>query len=244
MNKMQKKTRHDLLTVEASRRLGDDRWKQFGYSTTLALKAWAGAAAIIAVAAFTRIVTPGYEKFVKAMNDSRPAVIVAWHGSLMIPIYCFRKRNIVIMTSLSEDGDTLTRILYMMGFGAVRGSSSRGGMRGLLEMVKLMNSGMNGAITVDGPRGPRKEVKAGAVVLAKKANALLVPIGLGYSNPLYLKNWDKTEIPLPGSTAVMVTGDPFGIADDITIEDGCKLIRDRIMQCEAEACEHIKLARG
>lgn len=240
MNELQKQFR--ITTVEASRRLDDNRWCQPGYSRSLAFQAWAGAAAIMAIAALTRIATPGFSNFINAMNDPRPAVIVAWHGSLMIPIYCFRKRNIVIMTSLSEDGDTLTSILHMMGYGIVRGSSSRGGMRGLLEMVKLMKKGVNGAITVDGPRGPRKQVKPGAVVLAKKSNALLVPIGLGYSNAHYLNNWDKTEIPIPGSKAVMVTGEPFGIPEDMNIEDGCLLVRERIMQCEADARARIDLA--
>lgn len=239
MNEFQNKFRHDLLAVEALRRLDDNKWKQARYSKSIAIQAWAGAAAIMGAAALTRIETPGFINFINAMNDPRPAVIVAWHGSLMVPIYCFRKRNIVIMTSLSEDGDILSRILHMMGFGVVRGSSSRGGARALLGMVRLMRSGMNGAITVDGPRGPRKQVKPGVVLLAKKSNALLVPIGLGYSNPHYLNNWDRTEVPIPGSKAVMVTGEPFGIPGDMDVQDGCLLVRERIMQCEADAHGYI-----
>jgi lysophospholipid acyltransferase (LPLAT)-like uncharacterized protein len=147
------------------------------------------------------------------------------------------------MTSLSEDGDLLTQILYNMGYKCARGSSSRGGMRGLLEMIKLMKNGLNGAITVDGPRGPRQEVKPGAVLLAQKTGALLVPIGVAYSNCIRLKNWDRTEVPLPGSRAVMITGDAFTIASDADLQQGCDLVRERILACEAAARDYIASGR-
>jgi hypothetical protein len=165
---------------------------------------------------------------------------VAWHSSLISSIYCHRKKNIVIMTSLSQDGDLLTQILYYLGYRCVRGSSSRGGMRGLLEMVKLLKQGENGAITVDGPRGPRHQVKPGAVLVSQKTDALLFPIGLAYSSCKKLNNWDKTEVPTPFSTVAMYTGKPFTISAKMDIKEGCELIGSAITNCEQHAEQIIK----
>lgn len=228
-------SRRDLSALEASRRLDDGRWQDAAYQARMRLKGQLGAWGIMFINSLARIEKIGFEKFLKAAAGPRPSVLVAWHSSLLSAIYCHRKRNIVIMTSLSQDGDVVTQTLYQLGYKCVRGSSSRGGMRGLLEMVKLMRSGMNGAITVDGPRGPRHEVKPGAVLISKKANALLVPIGLAFSHCKRLNNWDRTEVPLPGSRVVMVTGDPFSISADTSIEEGCEVIKAKILDCERQA---------
>ncbi len=167
--------------LQASRRLDDGRWLDSSYQARLRIKARFGAWFITLINSLAKIKKVGFDQYLQAVNSARPTLIVAWHGSLVSSIYCHRKRNIVIMTSLSQDGDILTQTLYNLGYKTVRGSSSRGGMRGLLEMVKLLKSGYNGAITVDGPRGPRHEVKPGAVLVAQKTNALLFPIGLAFS---------------------------------------------------------------
>ncbi|MBU1108716.1 MAG: lysophospholipid acyltransferase family protein [Candidatus Riflebacteria bacterium] len=207
------------------------------------LKSVGGAALILALSKLVRIERPTFKKFTKACEDGRPVVLIAWHGSMLVPIYCFRRRNLVNMTSMSEDGDMVTNILYALGYECVRGSSSRGGMRVLLEMIRILKGGRNGAITVDGPRGPRHEVKPGVVLLAQKTGALLVPVGMGFSNSISFDNWDHTEIPLPGSRAVMITGDPFTIDPGIGLQHGCKLVRDSIFACEAVAREYLATGR-
>ncbi len=233
----------DLRTLEASKRVNDGRWQNPVYQARLRLLARLGAWFITLINSMVRIDRIGFDKYLQAAAGSRPTVIVAWHGSLVSSIYCHRRRNIVIMTSLSQDGDLLTQILYYLGFKCVRGSSSRGGMRGLLEMIKLLRSGMQGAITVDGPRGPLHEVKPGAVLAAQKADALLVPIGLAFSRCYRFNNWDKTAVPLPGSRVVMVSGEPFAIPGELAVEDGCRLIKEKIEESEQKAQQILKNER-
>lgn len=230
----------DSRALEASKRLDDGRWLDPVYQAKIRVLARLGAWFITLLNLMVRIRKIGFDKYLAAAAGATPTVVVAWHGSMVSSIYCHRRRNIVIMTSLSQDGDLLTQILYYLGFKCVRGSSSRGGMRGLLEMVKMLRSGMNGAITVDGPRGPRHEVKPGAVLASQKANALLVPIGLAFSNCFRFNNWDKTAIPLPGSQVVMVSGEPFQIPAGYSIEQGCALIKTRIEECEEKAEQILK----
>lgn len=225
--------------LRGSSRVGDGRWDDPLYMTKLSLKGRAIAGMISAMACYTRLERPGFEKFVKAARDTRPVIVVAWHSSMIVPAYCFRNRDLVIMSSLSQDGDLMARTMVCFGYHSVRGSSSRGGMRGLLEMVKMLKNGRNGSLTVDGPRGPAHEVKPGAVLLAQKANARIIPIGMGYSHCLRLKNWDRTEVPIPGTRAVLVTGDPFELAPGATIEAGCQLIKERLLACESAAAGYI-----
>ncbi|MGM0600130.1 MAG: lysophospholipid acyltransferase family protein [Candidatus Rifleibacteriota bacterium] len=226
--------------LQASKRLHDGRWGDPAYQARLRIKARLGAGFITAVNSLVKIKKIGFENYLEALKDRRPTLIVAWHNSLISSIYCHRKKNIVIMTSLSQDGDLLTQILYYLGYGCVRGSSSRGGMRGLLEMVKLLKQGENGAITVDGPRGPRHEVKPGAVLVAQKTDALIFPIGLAYSDCKRLDNWDKTEVPKPFSNVTMYTGKPFSISAKMDIKEGCELIGSAIKNCEQHAEQIIK----
>lgn len=242
MNFKNKLSEEDLAVIEASKSLKDGRWNSPFYSSVLNLFSRLGAMAIILFSSLTRTKTFGLHRCFEALADNRPVLFVCWHGSFMLPIYHFRKRNIVIMTSLSKDGDTLTRILYLMGFKCVRGSSSRGGIRGLLQMVKMLNADgrINAAITVDGPQGPRKEVKPGAVLLAKKTNALLVPLGLGYNKVWRLNNWDKSEVPIPASKSVLIAGKPFKIPQDLSIKSACALIKEKITLCEVRAQNYLK----
>ena len=229
--------------IYGSMRLGDGRWQDSRRVIALKLKAIAGAALILALSKLVRIERPTFKKFLKACEDGRPVVIMCWHGSILVPIYCHRRRNLVNMTSLSEDGDLITSVLYSMGYKCVRGSSSRGGMRVLLEMIRLLKNGENGAITVDGPRGPRHQVKPGVVLLAQRTGALLVPLGTCFSHSIALNSWDRTEIPLPGSRAVMITGDPFTISPETDVQQGCDMVRDSIFACEATAREYLATGR-
>lgn len=229
----------NLEQLQASRRLDDGRWDDPAYMTRLSLKGRAIAGMISMMACATRLERPGFEKFVKAARGPRPVVVVAWHSSMIVPAYCFRNRDLVIMSSLSQDGDLMARTMVFFGYHSVRGSSSRGGMRGLLEMVKLLRSGRNGSLTVDGPRGPAHEVKPGAVLLAQKANARIIPIGMGYSRCLHLGNWDRTEVPIPGTRAVLLTGNPFELDPGASVESGCQLIKEKLMACESAAASYI-----
>lgn len=230
----------DKQTLEASKRLNDGRWQNPTYQARIRLLARLGAWFITLINSMVKIERIGFEKYLRLLAGTIPTIIVAWHGSLISSIYCHRRRNIVIMTSLSQDGDLLTQILYYLGYKCVRGSSSRGGMRGLLEMIRLLRSGMHGAITVDGPRGPLHEVKPGAVLAAQRANALLVPIGLAFSHCYRFNNWDKTAVPLPGSRVVMVTGEAFVIPDKLAMEEGCRLIKEKIEDSERKAQQILK----
>ncbi len=190
---------------------------------------------LVSLNSLLRIEKTGFKDFVAGRKLDKPLLIASWHGTLMTALYCFRGLNLVIMSSLSQDGLLMKKTLDYLGYLTVRGSSSRGGIKGLLEMIRLVKSGNNAALTVDGPRGPRHEVKPGLVMMAQKSGGYVVPVALAFSHCITLKNWDQTKIPLPFSRVVLHSGRPFTIAPELSVEDGCEMIRQSLFESSRQA---------
>ena len=141
-------------------------------------------------------------------DQGRPVVLSLWHDELFPLIYLKRRLNIIALVSQSDDGDLLAGVLERMGLETARGSSSRGGVKALLAAARRMReSGICGCVTVDGPRGPRHEVKEGAIFLAARADAPIVPIRLFMERRKVFKSWDRFQLPLPFSRVSMVCAD-------------------------------------
>ena len=127
-----------------------------------------------------------------------------------------RPNPVVVLASLSRDGDLQTRILRRLGFRVVRGSSSRGGAAGLKALVDQVHLGADAAFAVDGPRGPRHKVKPGAVLAAKKTGAALVPIAVRPSRAWVLgKTWDWYTLPKPFAEIHITRGAPIPLDGDV-----------------------------
>ncbi|HNX75379.1 MAG TPA: lysophospholipid acyltransferase family protein [Candidatus Rifleibacterium sp.] len=177
----------------------------------------------------------GFTDYLAGKKFDRPVLVVSWHGTMIVPFYCFRGHNLVIMSSLSEDGEFMVKALRYLKYCPVRGSSSRGGMRALLEMIRMVKDGSDAAMTVDGPRGPRHEVKPGMVMIAQKTGGYVLPVGSASSHSLILNSWDKTTIPLPFSRVVMHCGQPFVIDPAISVEEGCELMKQALHESNRQA---------
>jgi hypothetical protein len=145
----------------------------------------------------------------------RPWVLSFWHGTQW-PLLAWRRRGrTVVLVSLSRDGAMQARALAVQGFHVVRGSSSRGGARGLAALVRAMKrERADAAFAVDGPRGPRGVAKGGAIVAARAAGAVLVPIvGMVHRGFVLERSWDRFAIAWPFTRVDVTLGapiDPFG----------------------------------
>lgn len=129
----------------------------------------------------------------------QPTIFVFWHRCILPACYAFRNRKIAVMTSSSFDGEYIARIIDLFGYRAVRGSSTRGGVRALLGMHTEIEEGRSVAFTIDGPLGPIYVAKPGPVLLARNTG---VPIAAFYVAPeraWVLNSWDRMLIPKPFS---------------------------------------------
>lgn len=145
-----------------------------------------------------------------------------WHDRIFAGTYYFRGRGIVVITSKSLDGEYIARFIKRLGYGSVRGSSSRGGVGALVEMIRFMKKGLPMAFTIDGPRGPRYQAKKGAVLLAKKTGNPMMPFIVESRRCWTIKSWDRLQIPKPFSTAAVLIAEPIYVpadADEDAIED-------------------------
>jgi lysophospholipid acyltransferase (LPLAT)-like uncharacterized protein len=127
----------------------------------------------------------------------KPVVLAIWHGELLPGLWRHRGEPISILVSTHADGEIIARIIESLGFTTVRGSSSRGGARALLELVGVLRGGRDVAVTPDGPRGPRRVFAPGAVVAAMRAGAPVVAVGAQADRAWRLGSWDRLVIPKP-----------------------------------------------
>ena len=133
-------------------------------------------------------------------------IYAAWHETLLISILIRSGPRLVALASESGDGEVITGILKNLGWGAVRGSSSRGGVTATLRFLRDDVRSPN--LTVDGPRGPRRVMSMGAIFLASKLDLPIVCVGLGFHKPWRLRSWDRFAIPKPYSRVRLVWGRP------------------------------------
>ncbi len=131
-----------------------------------------------------------------------------WHESLLAPAKIRTKAQIMI--SQSRDGEFIAQVCRHLGIGVVRGSSSRDGAVGLLDMLRD-GDGLHLALTPDGPRGPRRKVQSGVVLLASCTGLSVVPVGIGFTRAWRARSWDRFAVPLPFSTLVGVLGEPIEV---------------------------------
>ncbi len=139
------------------------------------------------------------------------ALFCFWHRTFFPLIYFYRNKNIRILLSPSRDGELLAKPLRKYRFLPVRGSSSKLGEKGLKEMVRALKKGKLGAITPDGPRGPREVFKEGALYISYLSKTPIYLVGVAYNRKIELKSWDKFMIPLPFSKCAVYISSPIFI---------------------------------
>ena len=150
-------------------------------------------------------------------NENRPVIFCTWHNRLALSLLMYddyiqrrqQAHRLAAMVSASKDGGVVARILEHFGAQPVRGSSSRRGPQALLELTTWAEQGYDLAITPDGPRGPRYVVQEGVVALAQLTGRPIVPASQHLSWKICFKSWDRFQVPLPFSRAIMRFGEPL-----------------------------------
>ncbi|OLE52691.1 MAG: hypothetical protein AUG51_16710 [Acidobacteria bacterium 13_1_20CM_3_53_8] len=163
----------------------------------------------------------GWEHFETLARDGFAGIHAAWHDCIYLAIYFWRRRGIVYLTSQSFDGEYIARFLQRFGFGAVRGSSTRGGIGAMVEIARILRASISVGFTVDGPKGPRRLAKMGAVLLAKKTGQPILPFSVTAKRFWQAPSWDGLQVPMPFTRALMEIAPPVYVptdADDATLQ--------------------------
>lgn len=168
-------------------------------------------AAVGLVGLTMRYEVEGWDNYEKVIASGRLPVWPFWHDRILASTLYFRDRGILVITSKSKDGEYIARLIQRFGFGVVRGSTSRGAARALIDMKRQMAAGRELAFTVDGPRGPRYEAKPGPVYLAKLTGNPVLPFLVECKSYWTLNSWDRLQIPKPFSKALVMIAEPFDV---------------------------------
>ncbi len=172
-----------------------------------------------------------------------PRIIVFWHNRItaiaagFLRIYPHRhptRKGVSVLTSPSKDGDILAGVMANLGMGSVRGSSSRRGSAAIRELTTLLESGVDLAITPDGPRGPKYSLGPGAVFLSQKTGVPIIPIHARYHRAIRLKTWDNFAIPLPFSRIDIIMDPSLMIDPEATDLESERLRLETLLREEAE----------
>lgn len=154
-----------------------------------------------------------------------PAIFAIWHNRLALCLRVYERyirrpqptRRMAALVSASRDGARLARVLELAGVQPVRGSTSRRGAQGLLELVSWGERGLDLALTPDGPRGPRYVAQSGAIDVAAVTGFPIVPVGYDLSRCWVAPSWDGFLVPLPMTRCITRFGEPLrvprGVAD-------------------------------
>jgi lysophospholipid acyltransferase (LPLAT)-like uncharacterized protein len=151
----------------------------------------------------------GLEQEREALAASASALYATWHQRMMYLARFMRPRRPWILISQSRDGTYGAETAMWLGFGTIRGSSSRGGARALLQVSRQLKDGQAVGILADGPRGPAREAKPGPVLVAAKAGVPLLPVMWGADRCWVLNSWDRYLIPKPFARIAIHIGKPI-----------------------------------
>jgi lysophospholipid acyltransferase (LPLAT)-like uncharacterized protein len=177
------------------------------------LASWVGYLAVLLIGRSLRWEVYGWENWEAATKMGKGLIYTFWHREIFSACWFWRKRGIVVMTSRNFDGEYIARIIQMHGYGAARGSSTRGASQALTEMIECLQHGRDAAFTIDGPRGPRHVAKRGSVMLSKATGAAILCFHVALRRAyIFRRTWDLTQFPYPFSQAAVFIAPPIGVA--------------------------------
>lgn len=144
-----------------------------------------------------------------------PGIYALWHAQQLPLTLRHRNENVAVIISQSRDGELITRVVERIGYRAIRGSTTRGGSGALRELTRAGAEGHPLAITTDGPQGPARECKPGAVIAAARTGLPIIPTAAAAVRAWRFNSWDRFMVPKPGSIVYTTYGEPIVIPADV-----------------------------
>lgn len=161
------------------------------------------------------------EPVLDAIRAQKKNILFAlWHESTALCFYYYRQRDASALFESSAKGDALVGLAKHFGFEAFRITDNPGdtrSVRGTIQFIKYLRAGHDGTVALDGPNGPYHRPKQGIFAIAGKSNSAIIPVGVWYEKKVTLFwRWDKYQVPLPFSQAVLLPLPPYPLPDDLS----------------------------
>jgi lysophospholipid acyltransferase (LPLAT)-like uncharacterized protein len=165
-----------------------------------------------------------------------PGIYVTWHAQMLPALWRHRGEPMTLLVSAHRDGGKLADAVGAWGYHVVRGSSTRGGANGLLGLTRALGRGETVALTPDGPRGPARIAKPGAITAAQQTGAFILPMAAAASAAWHTGSWDRFLVPRPFSTVRIVYEPPFTVgAGQAGFAEGLRELQASLERASARA---------
>ena len=165
--------------------------------------------------------------------DDKVYIVAFWHGELLMQPFNYHKlkpkSKVSAIISDHKDGEAITRTVEFLGIDSIRGSSSKGGLKALMNAIKELKEGNDIAITPDGPRGPRHSVANGIVAISQKTNAKILAFNCKPTKYWQFNSWDKFILPKPFGRMDFYVSEPFSV-EGLEIEEAKNLIKEKLQE--------------
>jgi lysophospholipid acyltransferase (LPLAT)-like uncharacterized protein len=158
------------------------------------------------------------ENFLDPKESGKPVIASFWHYSIIYIFYFVRGYPVTAMVSASRDGEFVARLGKQFGYTAARGSRNNKGVEGLKALFRAIRNGDNCALVADGSQGPPRIAQPGAILLASRSGAPVLPMVWSASRYFTVRSWDRTVIPQPFSCIDYYYGEPIFVPPDIKAE--------------------------
>lgn len=144
----------------------------------------------------------------RAAGEDVRCIYVCWHEMLWHCMHRIRAQDATVIISTHRDGEFVSRVAERQGFRLARGSSTREGARGMRELIRAgRDPDTDLAIAVDGPKGPRRELKPGVLLLAQLTDRPIVPVMVAASPCWRFRSWDRFILGKPFTRVAIAMGE-------------------------------------
>ncbi len=185
--------------------------------------------------------SPNWERARRETEEG--GIFLVWHCFIWPLVHFFTLRareegiSFVTLASMSDDGQLITDVLHRFDWRVVRGSSSRGAIQSLRKLLNELAEERRVFITPDGPKGPPREIKPGPVLLQRKSELPMIPVGTAVNRAYTFSSWDEFRLPWPGSKISIYFGQPITELADYGKEEACRYVETRMEQAHEQAAK-------
>jgi len=177
----------------------------------------------------------------EVIDKSPKGVLIAfWHGRLALIPFIAKKTphvSVYILHSGHRDGNVIKNIMHLFNFRTIAGSSRRGGVQALMDILDTLKKNVAVAIVPDGPRGPKCNINGNISSISLKTKAPIIPVSYLCKRKITFPSWDSFVLPLPFNNIQFVFGksiSPNSKISDQSIKDSDQLLKKSLDEISDE----------
>ena len=184
----------------------------------------------------------GNEVLLDLKKNKQNFILAIWHQNLLPGILAQTGHSHIVIISKSKDAEVVSYTCKKLGHQVVRGSSKKNGVHkngkeAKEMMIETLKKGYPGAVTVDGPKGPRLIVKPGIIDMAKESSSTIVPYTVTPKTYWQFKSWDLFRLPKPFSEILVTYGQPVFVDNDKSTFESDRLKLENSLINEKDSAE-------